>query len=132
MPLPTWIEPQLCKLATKAPSGSQWAHEIKLDGYRMAARIEGGPVKLLTRSGLDWTAKYQAIAAAFAKLKVTTAYFRWRALWRPARRCNLVRSANRTHPSAPRGLGSADHTAQMKLCRGDAICVSDHTGRDVR
>jgi ATP-dependent DNA ligase len=74
MPLPRWIEPQLCKLATKAPSGAQWVHEIKLDGYRMAARIEGGRAKLLTRSGLDWTAKYPATAAAFAKLKVTTAY----------------------------------------------------------
>ena len=74
MSLPRWIEPQLCKLATKAPSGAQWAHEIKLDGYRMAARIEGGRVKLLTRSGLDWTAKYPATAAAFAKLKVRTAY----------------------------------------------------------
>jgi bifunctional non-homologous end joining protein LigD len=57
MPLPRWIEPQLCKLATKAPSGAQWAHEIKLDGYRMAARIEDGRVKLLTRLGLDWTAR---------------------------------------------------------------------------
>jgi bifunctional non-homologous end joining protein LigD len=74
MSLPRWIEPQLCKLATKAPSGPQWAHEIKLDGYRMAARIEGGRVKLLTRSGLDWTAKYPTTAAAFAKLKVRTAY----------------------------------------------------------
>ena len=74
MPLPRWIEPQLCKLATKAPSGAQWAHEIKLDGYRMAARIEDRRVKFLTRSGLDWTAKYPATAAAFAKLKVTTAY----------------------------------------------------------
>ena len=74
MSLPRWIEPQLCKLATKAPSGPQWGHEIKLDGYRMAARIEGGRVKLLTRSGLDWTAKCPATAAAIAKLKVRTAY----------------------------------------------------------
>jgi ATP-dependent DNA ligase len=74
MPLPRWIEPQLCKLATKAPSGAQWAHEIKLDGYRMAARIESGRVKLLTRSGLDWTAKYPTTAAEFAELKVRTAY----------------------------------------------------------
>ena len=70
MPLPRWIEPQLCKLATKAPSGAQWAHEIKLDGYRMAARIEGGRVKLLTRSGLDWTAKYPTTAAVFARLPI--------------------------------------------------------------
>jgi bifunctional non-homologous end joining protein LigD len=74
MSLPRWIEPQLCKLATKAPSGPQWVHEIKLDGYRMAARIEDGMVKLPTRSGLDWTAKYPATAAAFAKLKVTTTF----------------------------------------------------------
>ena len=74
MPLPRWIEPQLSKLATKAPSGAQWVHEIKLDAYRMAARIEDGRVKLLTRSGLDWTAKYLATGAALAKLKVTTAY----------------------------------------------------------
>ena len=74
MSLPRWIEPQLCKLVTKAPSGSQWAHEIKLDGYRMAARIAGGGVQLLTRSGLDWTSKYPTTAAAFAKLKVRTAY----------------------------------------------------------
>ena len=58
MSLPRWVEPQLTKLSTKAPSGPQWVHEIKLDGYRMAARIEGGRMKLLTRSGLDWTVKY--------------------------------------------------------------------------
>jgi hypothetical protein len=63
-----------CKLATKAPSGAQWADEIKLGGYRMAARIEGGRVKLRTGSGLDWTAKYPATAAGFAKLKMTAAY----------------------------------------------------------
>jgi ATP-dependent DNA ligase len=55
--------------STKAPSGAQWLHEIKLDGYRMATRIEDGRVKLLTRSGLDWTARYSATATAFAKLK---------------------------------------------------------------
>jgi bifunctional non-homologous end joining protein LigD len=69
-----WIEPQLAKLARTAPSGPQWVHEIKLDGFRMAARVEDGRVKLLTRSGLDWTARYPATAAAFAKLKVKSAY----------------------------------------------------------
>jgi bifunctional non-homologous end joining protein LigD len=74
MPLPRWIEPQLSKLATEAPTGPEWVHEIKFDGYRMAARIDKGRVQLLTRSGLDWTSKYPATAAAFAKLKVKTAY----------------------------------------------------------
>jgi bifunctional non-homologous end joining protein LigD len=74
MPFPRWIEPQLSKLAAKAPSGPQWVHEIKFDGYRMAARLDKSEVRLLTRSGLDWTAKYPATAAAFTKLKVKTAY----------------------------------------------------------
>ena len=74
MPLPLWVEPQLSKLVEKAPTGANWVHEIKFDGYRMAARIERGKVKLLTRSGLDWTDKYPATAAAFAKLPVKAAY----------------------------------------------------------
>jgi ATP dependent DNA ligase domain len=74
MLLPRWIEPQLSKLAVKAPTGPDWVHEIKFDGYRMAARIEKGHVKLLTRSGLDWTEKYPMTAAAFARLQVKTAY----------------------------------------------------------
>jgi bifunctional non-homologous end joining protein LigD len=49
-------------------------HEIKFDGYRMAARIDHGKVQLLTRSGVDWTEKYLATAAALAKLPVKTAY----------------------------------------------------------
>jgi ATP-dependent DNA ligase len=74
MPLPRFVEPQLSKLLEKAPTGPQWVHEIKFDGFRMAARIERGKVQLLTRSGLDWTAKYPATAAAFSKLPVKTAY----------------------------------------------------------
>jgi ATP-dependent DNA ligase len=40
----------------------------------MAARIETGRVQLLTRTGLDWTAKYPSAAAALASLNVKTAY----------------------------------------------------------
>jgi DNA ligase D-like protein (predicted ligase) len=69
-----WIQPQLCNLVENAPTGDQWVHEVKFDGYRMAARIDRGKVQLLTRSGLDWTAKYPATAAALAKLTVKTAY----------------------------------------------------------
>jgi ATP-dependent DNA ligase len=74
MTSPKWIKPQLCKLATRAPSGPLWVHEIKFDGYRMAANISPGQVQLLTRSGLDWTGKYPATAAALTKLPVRSAY----------------------------------------------------------
>jgi bifunctional non-homologous end joining protein LigD len=49
-------------------------HEIKLDGYRMAARLDNGRVQLLTRTGLDWTAKYPSAIAALAAVNVKTAY----------------------------------------------------------
>jgi DNA ligase D-like protein (predicted ligase) len=72
--LPAWIRPQLTELVDAAPEGDQWLHEIKYDGYRMHARLERGPVRLLTRTGLDWTHKYPAIAAAVASLGARQAY----------------------------------------------------------
>jgi bifunctional non-homologous end joining protein LigD len=45
-------------------------HEIKLDGYRMAARIDNGRVQLLTRTGLDWTDRYPSVIAPYAPVAV--------------------------------------------------------------
>jgi ATP-dependent DNA ligase len=50
---PRFIEPQLSKIAEKAPAGGGWAHEIKYDGYRLAARIVRNKAQLLTWRGLD-------------------------------------------------------------------------------
>ena len=69
-----WIKPQLTKLVDQAPNGSEWLHELKFDGYRMHARLDRGAVRLLTRTGLDWTSKYPAIAAAVASLPARQAY----------------------------------------------------------
>jgi DNA ligase D-like protein (predicted ligase) len=74
LPLPSFIPPQLSQPVERPPSGPQWVHEIKLDGYRMAARIDNGRAQLLTRTGLDWTAKYPSAIAALANLNVKTAY----------------------------------------------------------
>ena len=49
-------------------------HEIKLDGYRMAARTNNGRVQLLTRTGLDWTAKYPSAVEALSNLSAKSAY----------------------------------------------------------
>ena len=54
--------------------GDNWAHEIKFDGFRMHARIVSGAARLLTRNGLDWTAKYPDIAAAIGALNCRQAY----------------------------------------------------------
>jgi bifunctional non-homologous end joining protein LigD len=53
-PLPQFVPPQLSKLVETPPSGPQWLHEIKLDGYRMAARIENSRAQLLAGTWLDW------------------------------------------------------------------------------
>jgi len=66
--LPAFVEPELCRLVDAPPSGSDWGHEVKFDGYRVQLRVEDGKVKLLTRKGLDWTGKFAAIARAGAKL----------------------------------------------------------------
>lgn len=71
---PDFIEPQLAQLAEAPPVGDKWVHEVKFDGYRTAARIRGDEVRLLTRSNLDWTAKYPSLAAALSKLGVESAY----------------------------------------------------------
>ncbi|MGU3665789.1 DNA ligase D [Methylobacterium sp. A49B] len=71
--LPPFVEPALATLVEAAPSGPGWLFEIKHDGYRMQARIDGGSVKLLTRSGLDWTAKFKPISAALKALKLPSA-----------------------------------------------------------
>jgi ATP-dependent DNA ligase len=60
--------------ACREGSGPQWLHEIKLDGFRMAARIDHNRAQLLTRTGLDWTDKYPSAIAALANLNVKTAY----------------------------------------------------------
>jgi bifunctional non-homologous end joining protein LigD len=71
--LPDWVPPQLTQLAQTAPEGTEWVHEIKFDGYRMHARLDRGKVRLLTRTGLDWTHKYPALSAALSSLRARQA-----------------------------------------------------------
>jgi len=60
--VPKFIEPQFCKLAERPPDHPGWAHEIKLDGYRAQLRVENGRAVMRTRTGLDWTPRFAAIA----------------------------------------------------------------------
>jgi ATP-dependent DNA ligase len=68
---PKWIKPQLTRpqltrLVDEAPAGDGWLHEIKFDGYRMHARIDGGQAKLLTRTGLDWWHRHSRTIGGFS------------------------------------------------------------------
>jgi bifunctional non-homologous end joining protein LigD len=71
--MPANLKPQLATLSDKAPEGEEWLHEIKYDGYRLLARIEHGRVRLITRGGLDWTAKFPGLARFLGELPLASA-----------------------------------------------------------
>ncbi len=62
------FEPQLAKLGDAPPSGAQWIHELKWDGYRILATATEGQVQLWSRNALDWTAKLPDIREAIEQL----------------------------------------------------------------
>jgi bifunctional non-homologous end joining protein LigD len=64
-----FVDPCIPSRAHKPPSGPDWVHEVKYDGYRLIVRREGDAVRLFTRCGYDWTERYPAIASAAAKLR---------------------------------------------------------------
>jgi bifunctional non-homologous end joining protein LigD len=66
--MPDFVPPQLCKSTSRSPLADGWLHEIKFDGYRIQMRVESGDASLKTRTGLDWTAKFTAIAKAATRL----------------------------------------------------------------
>ena len=63
-PMPDFVPPQLCTLVSRPSAAAGWVHEIKFDGYRVQLRVESGKPVLRTRKGLDWTAKFKAVADA--------------------------------------------------------------------
>ncbi|HEY5253739.1 MAG TPA: DNA ligase D, partial [Acidobacteriaceae bacterium] len=77
--LPKFVPSQLALQVTEAPDGSEWIHELKLDGYRMQGRVTTARDKksrsatMITRSGLDWTHRMPDIAAALVELPVEDA-----------------------------------------------------------
>lgn len=68
-----FIAPCLATPASRPPAGPQWVTEIKYDGYRIQAHIAAGTVKLLTRSGHDWTGRLGRMRAEVAALPVSSA-----------------------------------------------------------
>ncbi len=71
--LPAFVEPQLATLSSEAPEGQDWLHEIKLDGYRIQARVENGRAQLLSRRGNDWSTRLPSIASALGALPAESA-----------------------------------------------------------
>src|SRR5215213_8301459 len=71
--LPPFIAPQVPVLSAEPPTGSGWIHEIKHDGFRTLIGISGKDARAFTRSGLDWSDKYQRVLQASRKLRCRSA-----------------------------------------------------------
>ncbi|MGF6771366.1 bifunctional non-homologous end joining protein LigD [Paraburkholderia sp. GAS199] len=76
--LPASFKPQLATLVDAAPPGDAWSYEIKFDGYRVLVRIDRAgkrdAVKIFTRAGNDWTAKFSKQVKAFDRLDIERAW----------------------------------------------------------
>ena len=71
--VPDFVAPELATLDTEVPAGPNWLHEIKYDGYRIVGRKAGDAITLFSRSGLDWTVRFPAIAKALLTFPATSA-----------------------------------------------------------
>lgn len=67
---PETLKPQLAQLAAHVPSGPDWIHEVKFDGYRMLAFLEDGRVRIISRNNQDWTDRFREIADQVAGLPI--------------------------------------------------------------
>jgi bifunctional non-homologous end joining protein LigD len=80
--MPPFLAPELATSAAEPPSGDEWLHELKLDGYRIQIHIDekgssrpgsSRRARLFTRKGLDWTHRMPNLARAAAELPVHAA-----------------------------------------------------------
>lgn len=70
--LPATLKPQLATLVDGPPNdpAAEWAYEIKFDGYRILARIDGNKIQLFTRNGNDWSHKLPHLVKAIEEMKL--------------------------------------------------------------
>ncbi|MEO5574627.1 MAG: DNA ligase D [Gaiellaceae bacterium] len=61
---PGVYKPMLATLADEVPSGEEWLHEVKWDGYRAIVTVAGGAAELTSRNGNSLTARFESVARA--------------------------------------------------------------------
>ena len=71
---PQSLSPQLATLVAEPPADDGWIYEIKFDGYRVLARIDGDDVRLFTRRGNDWSARMPGLVEAVRQLGLGSAW----------------------------------------------------------
>ena len=74
--LPGTFAPQLATLVDAPPGDhADWRFEIKWDGYRLLARVEGKQIQLFTRNGNDWTAKLKPLRAEIERMALPEGWY---------------------------------------------------------
>jgi bifunctional non-homologous end joining protein LigD len=73
MAMPEFVPPQLATLVDKPPSGGEWLHELKFDGYRLLCHLEGRQIRFWTRNRKDWTVKFASVGKAVKSLPLKSA-----------------------------------------------------------
>jgi bifunctional non-homologous end joining protein LigD len=76
-----FIEPCQPALAKEPPSGPGWIHEIKHDGYRLMVRRDGAGIRLITKNGYDWSARYPLVVEAVNALRCRSCVIDGEAVW---------------------------------------------------
>ncbi|MEH6789721.1 DNA ligase D [Parasphingorhabdus sp.] len=70
---PRFRKPQLATLVGDVPTGNDWLHEIKYDGYRCLLAVAGSDARIYTRSGKDWSERFPEILEAAGRLDLSSA-----------------------------------------------------------
>lgn len=71
--MPRELHPKKATLSERVPAADGWYHEEKFDGYRILAFIQDGAIRLITRNGNDWTAKFATVREGLKRIKVKSA-----------------------------------------------------------
>jgi bifunctional non-homologous end joining protein LigD len=119
--LPAELEPELATLVSDAPTEAGWIYELKYDGYRILARIDGEDVRLVTRNRQDWTERFPAIARDLARLELG-------ASWLDGEVCVLDGDGRSSFSALQRAL-SGDTRSPMLYAMFDAPFLE---GKDMR
>jgi bifunctional non-homologous end joining protein LigD len=100
------------------PTGPDWFHEIKYDGYRLRTERDSNTVRLVKRGGHDWTARFPWIKEAALRNRSTQFVIDGEAVILGV---NGISDFNALH--------SGKQNAEVQLCAFDVLAID---GEDVR
>jgi bifunctional non-homologous end joining protein LigD len=103
--MPDFIAAELATLVKEPPLGAEWVHEMKLDGYRMLCKVEGGSAQMISRNAKEWTGTFQLIERCAARLPVDTAWLDGEVV--------VMEPDGRTSFQALQNALTGDHTAKL-------------------